>query len=275
MFHARKLKPDRSILGWVIPLSILPVFGLSAVIFGVVGGLIVLVCYFGAFGVYALYIFFRTGNREHLIVTAYTLFIAAMFFNALLSRPDLDLREARLEWKIAYISGTIFFGVLLIYLAATKKIKWRGREIFELAAEGVDETGNGYTPRPRPVGRVEFSKQEILAFARFCARHLISIVYVSPRQVTFVPVKMSDEYARLLKLGGSYQEASWISFDFDGDVSVHITQKDYLDYLEPLAFDKLCESLGQLFIEFAEMHRRGEGVRIIDRLDTVGLNYFS
>jgi hypothetical protein len=188
---------------------------------------------------------------------------------------DMGMRFARKEWLIAWITGIIFFGVLIVYLAATKKIKWRGREIFELAAETVEEAGNGYTPRPRPVGKVEFSKQELLAFARFCARNLIAVIYLSPRQATFVPIKMGDEYSFLFRSTGSQQEQTWISFDFDGEASVHISQKDYLDYKEPLAFDKLCESLGQLFIEFAGMHQRGEGVRIIDRLDALRLSYFS
>jgi hypothetical protein len=189
--------------------------------------------------------------------------------------PDYMFNGDFREWQFAWVLGVVPFGVLIIYLAATKRIKWRGREIFELAAEGLEETGNGYTPRPRPVGRVEFGKAEILAFARFCTRHLIAVAYVNPRQVTFVPVKMGQEYTFMFRSGGSHQEATWISFDFDGDVSVHIAQKDYLDYMEPLAFDKLCVSLGQLFIEFAEMHQRGEGVRIIDRMDALRMSYFS
>jgi hypothetical protein len=183
---------------------------------------------------------------------------------------DGDFRK----WQFAWIFGVVPFGVLIIYLAATKRIKWRGREIFEMAAQGVEETGNGYTPRPRPVSRVEFGKAEILAFARFCARHLVAVAYISHEQVTFVPIKMGQEYTFMFRANSAHQEVTWISFDFNGEVSVHIAQKDYLDYVEPLAFDKLCVSLGQLFIEFAGMHQRGEGVRIIDRLDALRLSYF-
>ncbi len=50
-------------------------------------------------------------------------------------------------------------------------------------------------------------------------------------------------------------------------VSVHISHKDYLDYREPLAFDALCDSLGQVFIDFLELFSKGEGVRVIDQLD--------
>lgn len=273
MFRAGKLKPDRSMGGWIVSLSILPIFGLSALIFGAATGFIVAAFMFVIFALYTLYIFIRMGNLGHLGVCAYLLFIATMLMLA--TQYLTGVRDAREEWKIAYFTGMIFFGVLIIYLAVTKKIKWRGREIFELAAESVDETGNGYTPRPRPVGIVEFTADEILDFARFCARHLIAVTYINPRKVTFVPIRMGQEFTFMFKSADSWQERTWISFDFDGEVTVHIAQKDYLEYREPLAFDKLCESLGQLFIEFIEHHQRGEGVRIIDRMDALGMSYFS
>ena len=44
------------------------------------------------------------------------------------------------------------------------------------------------------------------------------------------------------------------------------------NFQEALSFDKLCESLGHLFIEFAELHQRGEGVRIIDRMNALRIS---
>jgi hypothetical protein len=271
MFHTRKLKPDRSIGGWILPIGAILILVLSLLFFGYAAMFIVLAGIFWVNALYSGYIFARMGNSSHLVVFLFQVFAGLMGFLA----PDYISGQRFQEWRFAWVLGIVAFGVLISYLAFTKRIKWRGREIFELAAESVEETGNGYTPRPRPVGRLDFSKQEILAFARFCARHLIAVVYVSPRQVTFVPVKMGGEYTFMFMSGGAHQETTWISFDFDGDVSVHIAQKDYLDYIEPLAFDKLCESLGQLFIEFAETHRLGEGVRIIDRMDALRMSYFS
>ena len=37
---------------------------------------------------------------------------------------------------------------------------------------------------------------------------------------------------------------------------ITISHKDYLDYREPLAFDALCDSLGQVFIDFLELFSR-------------------
>lgn len=265
MFRERKMKPDRSIIGWLVPLLMLVIFGAGILIFGYRTGMYILAGLVGLYAVYTLLVFLRTRNIEHLVVLAFQVFL--MFLCANLPNYIGNQRQESKEAKIAAIIGMIFFLVMQTYLVLSRRIKWRGTEVFELAAETVAETGNGYTPRPRPVGKVEFSKEEILALARFCARHLIAISYVSPRQVTIVPVRMGQEYHAIFRLAGAQQDSSWISFDFDGDVSVHIAQKDYLNYREPLAFDPLCQSLGQLFIEFGELQRRGEGVRIIDRMN--------
>ena len=273
MFHTRKLKPDRSIGGALVPLAIVLIFGLSALIFDIPVALFVFTLMLWVYALYSLYVFIRTGNLGHLAVCLYQVFLGLMAAIVSLNFEGKPFPDAK--FGVAWITGVVVFGIILVYLAATKKIKWRGREVFELAAESVEQVGNGYTSRPRPVGKVEYAKQEILAFARFITRNLIAIAYVGPKGITFVPVKMGDEYTFLLRLGEAYREATWVSFDFDGDVAVHISQSDYLDYQEPLSFDRLCESLGQLFVEFAELHQKGEGVRIIDRMDALRISIFS
>jgi len=32
----------------------------------------------------------------------------------------------------------------------------------------------------------------------------------------------------------------WVAFDFDGNVSAHVSREDYLDYREELSLDALC-----------------------------------
>jgi len=170
---------------------------------------------------------------------------------------------------------TVFFLIFVIYLTATKKIKWRGREILELAAVGVEDTGNGYTSRPLAAGKTEFSQGQIMEFAEFARRKLIAVSYVGKDKVVFVPVMMGREFGFILGLKSDYTDETWVSFDFEGNVTVNISHRDYLNYKEALSFDQLCGSLGDLFIEFMEMYLRGEGVRIIDRMDAVGIGVFS
>lgn len=273
MSLVRKLKPDRNINGPLIHLSMIPIFGLTSLIFGLHAGFYTLMVMISLLAIFYLYVFIRTWNVARLVVFAEGVFLVFMFTMA--AGNILEDPFDRVEFAMAYFSGIAFFGMVLIYLVVTRKFKWRGREIFELAAEAVDETGNGYTPRPRPVGKAEYSLQQMHAFARFCARHLIAIPYVTSKNITLVPIKMGEEYGRLLGLSGDYRDASWVNFDVNGEVSVHITQKDYLDYREPLAFDQLCVSFGQVFIDFFDHFNKGEGIRAIDRMDDLKLGVMS
>jgi len=273
MSLVRKLKPDRSITGPLVPLSMLLIFGLTAWIFNLRIGFYTLGFLTAGYALYTLYVVLRTRNQGHIVALVYQLFVGYLCFNfpTYIERRYLD----RVEFALAYFSVLLFFGVLLAYLVLTRKIKWRGREIFELAAEPIETANNGYTSRPRPVGKVEYSRQELLDFVRFAARHLVALPYITSKNITLVPVKMGDEFGRVLGLSDDYRDATWVNFDMDGNVSVHISQKDYLDYREPLAFDELCQSLGQVFIDFAELQKKGEGVRFIDRMDDLRIGIFS
>jgi len=269
----RKLKPDRNITGALIPLSMLPIFGLTSLIFSITTGMYTLAVMVSLFGIYYFYVFIRTWNTAQLVPAAEAAFLTFMFL--MIAANSVSNPFDRKELALAYFSGVIFFGILLIYVLVTRKAKWRGREIFELAGETVEETADGYTSRPRPVGKVDYNPQQMHSFARFCARHLIALPYYSSKNITLVPIKMGDEFGRLLGLSGDYRDATWVNFEVNGEVSVHIAQKDYLDYREPLAFDQLCTSLGQVFIDFFDQHNKGEGVRVIDRMDELKIALFS
>ena len=269
----RKLKPDRNPIGPLIPLSMLPIFGIVSLATDISTGFSVLAILAWIYSMFYLLVFIRTWNFPQLFIFVYGIF--AGYILILLSSYIAVSRIDRTEFRLAYFSGIFFFGFVLIYLLMNRKLKWRGREIFELAAETIDDTGNGYTSRPRPVGKVEYSPQQIQAFARFAARNLIALPYFTSKNITLVPVKMGDEFGRLLGLSGDYRDATWVNFDVEGEVSVHIAQKDYLDYRQPLNFDQLCSSLGQVFIDFFELYDRGEGVRVVDRLDDLKIPVLS
>jgi hypothetical protein len=273
MSLVRKLKPDRNITGAVIPLSMIPIFGITSLLFGLPTGLVILGVLMWVCSLFFLYVFVRTGNTAQLVLCAEGAIFGLMF---LVFEPNFGTNKVgSLEFRVAYISIVAFFGFVIISLALTRRLKWRGREIFELAGESVEETGDGYTTRPRPVGKVEYSREQMRTFAHFCARHLIALPYFTSKNITLVPIKMGEEFGRLLGLSGDYRDATWVNFDMDGEVSVHIAQKDYLDYREALAFDPLCTSFGQVFIDFFELFNKGEGIRVIDRMDDLKLSILS
>ncbi len=273
MSLVRKLKPDRNITGILVSISFLPIFSLASFVFNVYIGMYALAALVCLISIFYLYSFIRTGNSAQLAPTAEGAFLTFMLVSIAGHRAS-NIFD-RVEFALAYFSGIAFFGVLIIYLALTRKAKWRGREIYELAAETIEETGNGYTSRPRPVGKVVYGLKEMHDFARFCASHLIALPYTTSKNITLVPIKMGDEYGRLLGLSGDYRDATWVNFDVNGEVSVHIAQQDYLDYRQPLAFDQLCKSFGQVFIDFFELFNKGEGVRVVDRMDELKIGIFS
>ena len=66
-----------------------------------------------------------------------------------------------------------------------------------------------------------------------------------------------------------------MAFGNDGQVNVHISQRDYVHFREDLDFDQLCRSLADVFVDFLEMHRKGQDSRIMDRLDAMKIGLFS
>ena len=269
MYRIQKLKPDRSITGLIPAVSALTIGALLGVTFGKVLGYTFIAIFFWAYAVYAFIGLIRTMNYGFLIQFFYLFFGGIVVFSFGIS----DGSESTVT-KLSMVF-TLFFLFWLVYLVVTKKIKWRGREVMELAASTVDDTGSGYTPRPLPTGKTEFSQDQILEFTNFARRHLIAVPYIGKDKVVFVPVMMGREFGFIVGLKNDYTDETWISFDFEGNVSVNISHRDYLNFKEDLSFDQLCSSLGNLFIEFVEIYLRGEGVRIIDKMDSVGIGIFS
>lgn len=270
MYTLHKLKPDRSITGLIPAFSALIITALIGIFFGRKTAFTFLAFFFWGFSLYTFIGFLRTSNVNFIIPALYQFFAGFVIFDW---EPNSSGNEFAFT-KFAVLL-TVVFLAWVILLLVTKKIKWRGREVLEMAAAPVEEAGNGYTSRPLPAGKVDFSKEEILEFANFARRNLIAVSYVGKDRVIFVPVMMGREFGFIMGLKGDYTDETWVSFDFDGNVTVNISHRDYLEYKEALSFDQLCTSLGNIFIEFIEIYHRGEGVRIIDRMDAVRIGVFS
>ena len=167
------------------------------------------------------------------------------------------------------------FWIWLAYLVFRKKLKWRGREIMELAARDVEEGDDSYTDRPRPAGIISGTRSDITDFALYLKKNIIFMSYLEDYRVILVPVKMGKEFFHLYKSSYDPINETWIAIDFDGNVSIHISRKDYLDYQQNLSFDKLSESLGAVVIQFYNQFSKHEEVRILDLINTVKVGHFS
>ncbi|MFC1878582.1 hypothetical protein ACFLZW_01590 [Chloroflexota bacterium] len=271
MYRINKLKPDRNYYPILTPFALLLVAGLIGVIFGIEAAMIFISFFFWGCAAYTFLIFIRTRNTAFIIPTLYQ--ICTGFVT--MSLPATIHNPANKGLTIFFILCQLFFFVWLILVSVNRKLKWRGRDILELAASAVEEIGDGYTARPLAAGKTEFSPKQILEFAEFARKCLISVPYVGKDRVVFVPVMTGREFGFIIGLKSDYSDETWVAFDFEGNVSVNISHRDYLEYKESLAFDKLCEALGNLFVEFIESFQRGEGVRVIDRLDALGISIFS
>ncbi|NQU51680.1 MAG: hypothetical protein HQ522_03985 [Bacteroidetes bacterium] len=273
---SRKLKPDRGIQGLIPAIVSLFIFLLTAIIFNlihafnVLGG--IMMFYSFTFGFWS---FLKTKNYYFLVTAFYLL--AFGFILIVLDLPA-DFNGPKPKFNDDFKIGLVlcyFFMFWLIYIGYQKKLKYRVREVMELAAWDVEEGPETYTERPRPAGVVDCSKYDIIDFGNHLKKNLVCMPFQEENRVLLVPIKMGDEFELLYRPNYNYLSKTWISFDFDGQVSVHISRKDYLDYKDDLSFDHLCESLGQLMITFADFYIRGDKVRIIDRFNSVKMGLFS
>jgi hypothetical protein len=179
-----------------------------------------------------------------------------------------DLEKCR-PFILICAALTMFFLICSWVLILSRKLKWRHREVLELAAMPVNDDTDGYTSRPSPTGKAQFSEIELSGFTRFLLYHLIAIPHIEEKRVVF---SLNLSFRHRLGILEDYTNHSYVAFDSDGNVSTFVSKSDYLKYQNRLAFDQLNKSLGNLFIEFLELFKGGEGIRILDRMNALKLH---
>lgn len=269
MTEQSKLGADRSITGLLPAICTLLLLAVVMFLFGKGAAVLWAFLLFVAFSALAWIAFARTRSKTYLASALY-LSAVTVYFGA--GAGQIPLAHGRLA-----ALGLLVFAALvwLVFLVLTRQAKWRGRDILELAAQPVEATSDGFTPRPKPAGKTEFSRDDVLAFAGFARRNLIAMPYVEPERVVFVPVTMGAEFGHLFAARRDYSRDTWVAFANDGGVSVNISEKDYRAYRDELAFDRLCESLARVLSDFVELYRSGKSARIIDKLDAMRVGVFS
>ena len=165
----------------------------------------------------------------------------------------------------------IIAAVIALSIIVRKKVKWRTREVLELAAMPVSGVDNGFTARPIPAGTIDASSLELEAFTAFMRENLVAIPYIESDVVVY---SFTNNIWKQIILKSGYEGGTWVSIDQDGRVSASISKDDYLLYKHRFSFDQLCASLGTLIVEFFELFKRGEGKKVIERFDNLGLNPF-
>ncbi len=207
---------------------------------------------------------FRTSNYAYLVMGLHYVVVTAAYLSIIFQDKTL--------MKISLFS--FFFTLFwIMYLGLSRKLKWRRDELLELAALPVETVTDGFTSRPQPVGKVEGDKDLIRSFSDYVLKNLIAVPYIENDRIVFV---ITERYRKhVTNILRDYADESYVVFGYDGNVSVNITKKDYLKYKEELSFDKLCSSMGDLFIDFFNKYKNKEETRIIDRMNDLKLNPFT
>ena len=272
MYYPRKLKQDFSIKGFIPAILCLSIGALIWIFIGKKEGIISVSVFFILYAAFSFWIYIRTRNLSYLAASVWQLMFG-FYIATSSSQPFIKGIDSKVSGLI--ILFLLASTVWLLYLFFTKRAKWRGREIFELASMSIEPQADGFTERPHPAGKAEYTRSELTGFAEFLRKNLIAMPYFEENGIVFVPVKMEDEFGYMFNPRKFRQNRSWIAFDYQGNVTVNVSRRDYIGYKEELSFDQLCENLGRLFIVFMNYYRKDEAERIVYKLNELGLDLTS
>lgn len=169
-----------------------------------------------------------------------------------------------LTWIINLLIFLVTIPLLGPVTSKAFRLEQSARKLFKTAAQIVPTSHNGFTARPFYAGNTEYSKEQLTGFARFLSGHLI--VY---------PVFAETGLYLTFSMGKSPfsvhepSEISYIALDNIGAITVHIAASDYKRFRKELTFDRLCESMGNLFKRFLEYYINNQEYRIITELKPV------
>ena len=151
-------------------------FAISAVMGGISLGIYVLGIAMIILSFFVFYQYLRTKHFGSLISTIYLVIFGSFCISI---HPYYEIGE-RLHMTqtsaILFVFAMILL-VWLVYLNVTRKLKWRGRELLELAAQNITDTYNNHTERPLPTGNVDFSREELYNFSKFFEKNLLGLTY--------------------------------------------------------------------------------------------------
>ena len=270
MVHHRKLKPDKSIFGPIQPVIVLVIFGLALVIWDIRVALIVLILIYLIYFIFTMFAFFRVRNYYIILPGFFQLMVAVFLtFSKIGPMPiGHDMHKGIVLLMICSMA-------MAIYALIAKKLKWWGREIFELAAQDVEVDPETFTERPKPSGKIVYKREELFGFAQYYERNLLGLCKRENGSMVFIPVKMNNWANALYNPAFNYKAHTHVTIGFDGSVSTFISKKDYFDYKEDLAFDQLTASFSDLHLDFFELYQGGKEVRIMDNVKSVSSNIFT
>jgi hypothetical protein len=144
------------------------------------------------------------------------------------------------------------------------QLEQSAKRIFNTAAQTVISAGNGFTSRPYVAGNAKYSNEQITGFAQYLSGQMIVYPVFSDAGI-FLIFSMGRSPLAMRETN----EISYVSFGNDGDIAVHITKKDYKRFRKQLTFNRLCESLGDVFKRFLDYYVNNQEARILTELKSI------
>lgn len=267
MLFERKTKDRNMIYAIFFPIGGMAIFLATMATLGIPAAFYTMGTIFLLASIFPFLTVLRTRNYGYLVLALFQVSAAILCFSTPSTIQDRSQRG------LVFMLIVIMYASMLVtfFLAINRKLRWRGQEIFELAAMPIEDTGGSHTSRPRPVGKVEVSRTEMIRFVEFIKSSLIAFVFEEENRHVFVLALPGDDTSYIFGLKKDYIEDTWVAIDADGNVSVHITEEDYLLFKQDLNFDQLCQSLGDVFIDFLELSKQGQEGRIVEKMNALKL----
>ena len=178
MEQAIKIKAEKAAMMGIPIIILSAAFVLIGLVLGELSVQYLLACVLAIMALLHLIFAATTRNLNYLIPLAFYLFAALTFFSILYFPAAIVACVA--------LAGISFAGFMFVLF--TRKIKWRYREVLELAARSVTETADGFTARRYPAGSAKFTGQQLRDFARFLLKHAVAYpIFEENRVVLVVP----------------------------------------------------------------------------------------
>lgn len=263
-----KLKMDKSVMFSLLFIGMAVIYMVALIIEGnlygthysswIWGGVIIL------FGIIAFrYINVPSNIFRLLLLALYLILGTALWHYELGVHMDTVLSK-----NTFYVQVGVMFGLMLLILPIAiyykSKLKNHYRKIFELGARPVENQNDGFTTRPYPAGKAEYTRNEILGFADFLKKNQIVLPEI---QENGIVMQLATEFVNTKKK--DKKDQSYVAFQNTGEVTVNISRNDYEKFKEKLSFDDLCNSIASLFIGLLNQYKDGQQEEILKLLESM------
>ncbi|MCD4772823.1 MAG: hypothetical protein K8R41_05500 [Bacteroidales bacterium] len=178
-----------------------------------------------------------------------------------LSISSEDNPFSMFTWAINAVILAILMAVFTPLIEKAFRLERSARKLFKLAAQTVYSVTNGFTSRPYSAGNAEYTHDELIGFTN----------YLSGKSIVFPVYKENGIYLTFSMRRSPYSikeptEITYVYFDYEGKITVHISEIDYRRYKAQLSFDQLNESMSNVFKRFLDHYKNNQENRINNEL---------